>query len=129
MRLNRRKFLGGLALAPVTGRAAMQQAAAQLSGSAAALAGGGLDSMAVGVSDSSPAKFTEFVKYALKRESEWRRQAKHVTHLDPDLLGMHLPLSTLFAWQSKRNYERIKADEEFNFKNIVSKHGEFQWWG
>lgn len=129
--MNRRRFLRGLAAAPAVGQVALKEVAAKVAGSTIAPLSNveGYANSAPSVSDAAPLKLTSFLKYALKRESDWRNQAKHVTALDPDLLSMHLPLTTLFRWQRERNYERIKAEEELNFKNIVKQHGHFTWWG
>lgn len=127
--MKRRAFLGGLALAPMTGRAAMKEVAARVAGSSAALmASNAAEVAGVGLASSGPLKLTSFLKYALKRERDWQRQARNVTQIDPDLLSMHLPLTTLFRMQRARNYERIKEDEELNFKNIVARDGSFSFW-
>lgn len=126
--MNRRNFLGRLALGPVAGQVAIKNAAARLAdtGIAPLPSPAGYAEVAA-QSASAPLKLTSFLKYALKREAEWRHRARHVHTLDPDLLSMHLPLTTLVRWQRERNYERIKADEELNFNNVVKQHGHFEF--
>jgi hypothetical protein len=123
--MRRRAFLRGAVLAPAAAQMALKDAAAKVSGSAAvsmaqptveaAISGGQLT-------------FTNFLKYALHNEHAWRKQANQVTHLDPDLLSMHLPLTTLFRLQRARNYERIKAESKISFARVLQMNGKVQQW-
>lgn len=124
---SRRSFLRGMAVAPISGQMALRQVASKVLGSG--IVGAGLDIAAPTAAANGPLKFTNFLTYALKREKDWRRQAKNTTAMDPDLLSMHLPLTTLLRIQERRNYARIKADEEFSFASVLKQDGHFSFWG
>lgn len=51
-------------------------------------------------------------------ETRWRREARHIHMIDPDLASMHLPLATVFRMQAKRNYHRIVEE---NRKSLLEK--------
>lgn len=104
--MKRRGFLGAMLAAPIAGKEVMAQASKQL----------------------APV-LRKFADYAMKSDHQWRRRAANVTIIDPDILSLRLPVATMFRMQKARNYERIKAEEEFSFSRIVRRDGQFSFWG
>lgn len=57
-----------------------------------------------------------------------RQQARETRTLDPDIMAMHLPLTTKLRWQEERSYQRIIAQQKGWFMQRLKECGEVTWW-
>ncbi len=122
----RRKFLGVAAIAPVTAGELFRKAANKLPANDL----GELRTDAPGYSPdiAAPARFTDFAKWAFKQEKHWRKNAKDICCLDPDIASLHVPLATAYRMQAERNYQEIIERNKDRFFNAIKKHSFFEWY-
>jgi hypothetical protein len=122
--MNRRKFLGAAAAAPVAGGLAAEEMKLRMINGHSALQGisgngsAGID----GVSD-GPLKFTNFAKWlAVHGLDQIRDEARYLSGMDPDLLEMRLPFATKVRMQRTRNVERITQQykRQFSVRGFIN---------
>jgi len=127
---DRRSILKGIAASPAMAMA-VQSAEINLLGNGAAmgLAGGGMAVPGYLTGGTKPEKFFKFADWFKGvGRSQAVNQARHVSELDPDLIGMRLPLASKVNMQRSRNYARIVEDQRSNFERRLSLNGFFEWW-
>ena len=124
----RRKLLQLAAVAPVTAGSLMGAAKQQLSNMGMAGYGNKVCGYDMQDAPGKPKIFTDFAKWAIGERDSWRRQARDVHSLDPDIACMHIPLATAIRFQCQRNYERIEAEQKSWFERMLADNGKFEWY-
>jgi len=131
MDATRRKFLGGIALAPIGVHAAAEAAKTSMMTGVSNPIG-----LASGLSDGVPATanggsvvFKDFVSwFASHGEETCRQEAANVQGFDPDILEMRLPMATKKRMQIERQYKRSVAEQRTWFDRVLKRDGRVEWW-